>query len=283
MLLCVGDLIEDVVVWLPGPVALRSDTVARITRQRGGSAANVTAAAVRSGGRARFVGQLGDDELAHRLVHGLASTGVEVIVRHGGRTGSIVVLVEPTGERTMITDRSAAAQLSSADPAWLDGVDVLHLPSYCFFVEHLGRTCRSLAAMAREREIPLSVDPSSSALMTSYGLDRYRALLAELRPALLFPNEDEAALLGGRPEGVELMVEKHGARPVRLLSAEGVVEVPVSPVDGVVDTTGAGDAFAAGFLVAWTAGKPPVECVARGSETAAHVLRGPGGDAWAPA
>ncbi|MET0160173.1 MAG: PfkB family carbohydrate kinase, partial [Acidimicrobiales bacterium] len=66
MLLCVGDLIEDVVVWLPGPVALGSDTVVRITRERGGSAANAAAAAVRAGGRARFVGQLGDDELAHR-------------------------------------------------------------------------------------------------------------------------------------------------------------------------------------------------------------------------
>jgi 2-dehydro-3-deoxygluconokinase len=91
-------------------------------------------------------------------------------------------------------------------------------------------------------------------------------------------------LCGDRPpDGVDLVVEKHGPDAVRLITAEGVTEVPVPPVTGVVDTTGAGDAFAAGFLVAWTAGKPPVECVARGSETAAHVLRGPGGDAWAPA
>ncbi len=112
MLLCVGDLIEDVVVWLPGPVALGSDTVVRITRARGGSAANVAAAAVRAGGAARFVGQLGDDELAHRLLHGLALTGVDVVARHGGRTGSIVVLVDSTGERTMLTDRAAATELA---------------------------------------------------------------------------------------------------------------------------------------------------------------------------
>ncbi len=71
--------------------------------------------------------------------------------------------------------------------------------------------------------------------------------------------------------------------PVRLITADGVTEVPVPSVSGVVDTTGAGDAFAAGFLVAWTAGQPPVDCVIHGSETAAHVLRGPGGDAWQPA
>jgi sugar/nucleoside kinase (ribokinase family) len=282
VLLSVGDLLEDVVVWLPGPVALGSDTLVRTSRQRGGSAANVAAAAARAGGRSRFVGQVGDDDLAQRLLHRLASTGVDVVVRHGGRTGSIVVLVDDTGERTMLTDRAAATELDGADPAWLDGVEVLHLPAYSLFVERLGRSCRDLAAMATERGIPVSVDPSSTALLEDYGIDRFLDLLAGLQPAVLFPNGAEAALLpgGGVPEGVGLMVEKHGAEPVRLVDADGVTEVPVPPVDGVVDTTGAGDAFAAGFLVAWTAGKPPVEAVARGNEVAAHVLRGPGGDAW---
>ena len=282
MLLCVGDLIEDVVVWLPGPVALGSDTEVRITRARGGSAANVAAAAVRTGGAARFVGQLGDDELAHRLLHGLAATGVDVVARHGGRTGSIVVLVDSTGERTMLTDRAAATELADAEPSWLDGVTVLHLPAYSLFKERLAKSCLGLAAMARERGIPLSIDPSSEALLEDYGVARFKALLAELRPAILFPNADEAALLDGRPEGVDLVVETHGSDAVRLISADGVEEVPVAPVEGVIDTTGAGDAFAAGFLVAWTEGKPPVECVAKGSQTAAHVLRGPGGDAWSP-
>ncbi len=283
MLLCAGDLIEDVVVWLPGPVALGSDTEVRITRARGGSAANVCAAAVRAGGEARFVGQVGDDELAHRLLHGLAVTGVDVVARHGGRTGSIVVLVDATGERTMLTDRAAAVELAAAEPEWLEGVDVLHLPAYSLFKERLAVSCLQLAGLARERGIPVTIDPSSAALLIDYGVDRFRTLLADLRPAVLFPNADEAALLGDRPEGVGLVVEKHGPGPVRLVSADGVVEVPVPPVSGVVDTTGAGDAFAAGFLVAWTAGKPPAECVARGSEVAAHVLRGPGGDAWEPA
>jgi len=282
VLLCVGDLIEDVVVWLPGPVALGSDTEVRITRARGGSAANVAAAAVRTGGAARFVGQLGDDELAHRLLHGLALTGVDVVARHGGRTGSIVVLVDSTGERTMLTDRAAATELADPEPSWLDGVSVLHLPAYSLFKARLAKSCLALAAMATERGIPVTVDPSSEALLEGYGLDRFKALLADLRPAILFPNADEAALLGGRPEGVDLVVEKHGPDAVRLIDADGVTEVPVPAVSGVVDTTGAGDAFAAGFLVAWTEGKPPVECVARGSQTAAHVLRGPGGDAWSP-
>lgn len=285
MLLCVGDLIEDVVVWLPGPIALGSDTEVTITRARGGSAANVAAAAVRSGGAARFVGQLGDDELAHRLLHGLAATGVDVVARHGGRTGSIVVLVDSTGERTMLTDRAAATELADPEPAWLDGVTALHLPAYSLFKERLAKSCLALADMARERGIPLSIDPSSSALLEQYGIDRFKALLADLRPAILLPNADEAALLDGDgpPPGVDLVVEKHGPGAVRLITADEVTEVPVPPVTGVVDTTGAGDAFAAGFLVAWTAGKPPVECVTHGNETAAHVLRGPGGDAWQPA
>jgi sugar/nucleoside kinase (ribokinase family) len=286
VLLCVGDLIEDVVVWLPGPVALGSDTVVTITRERGGSAANVAAAAVRAGGRARFVGQLGDDELAHRLLHGLALTGVDVVARHGGRTGSIIVLVDDAGERTMLTDRAAATELTAAEPDWLDDVDVLHLPAYSLFVDRLARSCLQLAAMARERDIPVSLDPSSESLLVTYGVDRFLALVDDIAPAVLFPNVDEARVLGitdAPPQGVDLVVEKHGPDAVRLITVDGVTEVPVPPVTGVVDTTGAGDAFAAGFLVAWTAGKPPVECVARGSEVAAHVLRGPGGDAWEPA
>ena len=284
MILCVGDLIEDVVVWLPGPVALGSDTEVRITRERGGSAANVAAAAVRAGGRARFVGQLGDDELAHRLLHGLATTGVDVVARHGGRTGSIVVLVDATGERTMLTDRAAATELKDFEPEWLDGVDVLHLPAYSLFVERLAQACRIAVAMSGA--LPLTIDPSSASLLVNYGVDRFLSLIETWQPQILFPNADEARVLGitdTPPPGVGLVVEKRGPDPVRLITADGVTEVPVPPVTGVVDTTGAGDAFAAGFLVAWTAGKPPVECVARGSEVAAHVLRGPGGDAWEPA
>jgi sugar/nucleoside kinase (ribokinase family) len=286
MILAVGDLIEDVVVWLPGPVAIGSDTLVTITRERGGSAANVAAAAVRAGGEARFVGQLGDDELAHRLLHSLSVTGVDVVARHGGRTGSIVVLVDAAGERTMLTDRAAATELADAELEWLDDVDVLHLPAYSLFVERLARSCLALAAMARERGIPVTLDPSSESLLVTYGVERFLALVDDVRPAVLFPNADEARVLGivdRPPLGVELVVEKHGPDAVRLLTADGVTEVPVPPVTGVVDTTGAGDAFAAGFLVAWTAGKPPAECVARGSEVAAHVLRGPGGDAWEPA
>ena len=285
MILAVGDLIEDVVVWLPGPVALGSDTEVRITRERGGSAANVAAAAVRAGGRARFVGQLGDDELARRLLAGLAATGVDVVARHGGRTGSIIVLVDSSGERTMLTDRAAATELTDAEAGWLDGVDVLHLPAYSLFVERLARSCLQLAALATERGIPVTFDPSSESLLVKYGVDRFRALLADVRPGVLFPNVDEARVLAitdRPPDGVALAVVKDGQRPVRLVTAHGVTEVPIAPVDGVVDTTGAGDAFAAGFLVAWTAGRPPVECVARASEVAAHVLRGPGGDAWEP-
>lgn len=283
MLLSVGDLIEDLVVWIPGPIALGSDTEVTITRQRGGSAANVAAATVRAGGRARFVGQLGDDELGRRLCATLEATGVEVVARHGGRTGTIVVLVDDTGERTMLTDRAAAVELTAPEPDWLDGVDLLHLPAYSLFVDRLAHCSLALARMAKERGIPLSLDPSSSTLLEQFGVDRFKDLLVELEPALFFPNGGEAALLDGdgAPPGVGLVVEKHGAGPVRLLAADGgVTEVPVPAVEGVVDTTGAGDAFAAGFLLEWIAGTPPADCVARGAEVAAHVLRGPGGDAW---
>src|SRR5688572_17833675 len=110
MLCAVGDLVEDVVVLLDGPPARGTDTTARISRHRGGSAANVAVAAAAASRekRARFVGHVGADDLGDRLLAELAAAGVDLAVTRGGHTGSIVVLVDPDGERTMLTDRGAS-------------------------------------------------------------------------------------------------------------------------------------------------------------------------------
>src|SRR6478735_7210944 len=115
----VGDLVEDVVVWVDGPVEHGTDNPATVRRAPGGSAANVAAAVARAGGRARFVGRVGDD--GDGLVARLIADGVEALVQRGGRTGTVVVLVEPEGERTMFPDRAASADLAAIDPAWLAG------------------------------------------------------------------------------------------------------------------------------------------------------------------
>src|SRR6478735_2045460 len=92
----VGDLVEDVVVWVDRPVTAGTDNPATVRRSPGGSAANVAAAVARCGGRARFIGRVGDD--GDGLVDELAADGVDVRVQRGGRSGTVVVLVAPDGE-----------------------------------------------------------------------------------------------------------------------------------------------------------------------------------------
>ncbi|MEX1105047.1 MAG: carbohydrate kinase family protein [Ilumatobacteraceae bacterium] len=251
----VGDLVEDIAVRLSGPVNIASDTDAVIDRRRGGSAANMAVAVVRAGRHARFIGQVGDDPIGAALVQILEADGVEVVVRRSGRTGTIVVLVDATGERTMLTDRGACGDLTDPRPAWLDGLGLLHVPFYSLVGGALADTAATLIGWAHERGIPVSIDASSAAVIEHHGVVEACRLLAGLRPTVLLCNELEAATLGGveavRPLATAATVVKQGPEPAVLLLADGsTITVPALPLEGLRDTTGAGDAFAAGLLVA---------------------------------
>jgi sugar/nucleoside kinase (ribokinase family) len=272
-----GDLVEDIAVKLAGPMNVASDTEAHIRHRRGGSAANTAVAVMRAGGRARFIGQVGDDAIGAALVAELRADGVDVIVRRDGRTGTIVVLVDHLGERTMLTDRGACRDLSDADPAWLDGLQVLHVPTYSLVGGRLAETAVTLVNWAHERGIIVSIDASSAAVIESFGAARMRSLLWSLQPHVLLCNELEAQVLAGAGgvDGIATAatVVKQGADPALVsVPGEGVVEVPVPPLPGVTDTTGAGDAFAAGFLIAVAGGSSAVEAAAAGHRVARAAI-----------
>ena len=273
MLCALGDLVEDVVVLLPGPPARATDTTCTVLRARGGSAANVAVAAVRAGSRARFVGRVGDDPLGDSLVARLGAAGVVVAGERGGRTGSIVVLVSPDGERTMLTDRGCAVDLAAADPAWLDGALALHVPAYSLAG---GAIARSAALLWEAATCLRSIDASSVALLAERGRAWWLDRVASLAPDVLFADAGEAAFLGlddAPPPGVAVTVVKDGPRPARVLRhGSPPVAVPAVAVDRVVDTTGAGDAFAAGWLVAAVAGADPVQATEAGHRLAASVV-----------
>lgn len=278
MLCTVGDLIEDVVVWLDEPFREGTDTSSRVTRTRGGSAANVAHFAASNGTATRFVGCVGDDPLGESLVGQLARSGVDVQVQRRGRTGSIIVIVHQDGERSMLTDRGAAVELHDIDSSVLDGVRILHIPTYSLVLEPIASSAIKLARVARERGVSLSIDASSAAVLEHFGAARFRQLIAELKPTYLLCNDDEARVLDadtGVP-GAEIVVIKRGADPVTAITSNGRLEVPVPTVASIRDTTGAGDAFAAGFLGARLTNADVHTAIQAGNALASRVLASPG-------
>lgn len=274
----VGDLVEDVVVrFLEGEINIASDTEVIVQRRRGGSAANVVAAACAARRTARFIGQVGDDPVGTWLIADLVGAGAEVVARQRGRTGTVVVLVDQAGERTMLSDRGACVELDEPDPEWLDGLHTLHIPLYSLADEPLASTASMLARWAREQGLAVSIDASSAALIEHLGAPPVLDAMRALDPTVVLANELESAAFGGElaPErvGGALVVVKHGSRPARVLRAgHDPIEVEAVAVEGVRDTTGAGDAFAAGLLLALGDGADGVEATRAGHLLAAEVI-----------
>lgn len=276
MLVTIGDLVADLIVLGAATLERGTDNPAHVRLTRGGSAANVAAAAAPRH-PSRFIGRVGDDVLAAALVEELGDAGVDVRVQRGGRTGTIVVLVDATGERTMITDRGASADIGDIDPDWTAGADWVHAPLYGFTSRGSARAVTDAATRAAADGAGLSLDLSSIASLRELGGAGLGRLLDELRPHVVFANESEARIateLGAVPDG--LLVIKRGREPVLLLDHGRATEVPVERVDAVLDSTGAGDAFAAGYLTAALDGADPRESARAGSALAATALRRPG-------
>ena len=286
MLCVIGDLVEDIVVWLPESLNYGADTPSRIVRTRGGSASNVAVFAATVARKetnqapsSRLIVQVGDDRLGDQLIGALRDAGVDPCVVRGGRTGSIVVIVSPDGERTMLTDRAASTQLQQAPEKWFESVSLLHVPAYSLFSEPLATATRSCIATAHEKNIPVSIDASSASLIKEFGVNKFRELIHQLRPKIFFCNTDEAEVLNltTQPLDLDIVVIKAGARPTTLIENKVVKTVEVEPVGEIIDTTGAGDAFAAGFLTKF--GENNLDtyiCVLAGHQLAARVLRSPG-------
>lgn len=242
-----GDLVLDVIVRLEQPLAPSADAVSHIALRPGGQGANVAAWVAELGGRARFVGKHADDDAGRLAAGHLAAYGVEVFgpVEPAGN-GVIVSLVTPDGDRSMCSDRGVAPDFrpDELDPAWLSGCEHLHVSGYALLREPIRHTAARAIELARAEGARVSLDLSSWSAIRDFGPESFRTVVARLAPDVVFANEDEDAIVGG-PVGDAAWILKRGPRGCSFAGDER----PALPVAEVVDSTGAGDALAAGWVV----------------------------------
>jgi sugar/nucleoside kinase (ribokinase family) len=255
----------DVIVRLEEPLARGDDVRAATRAGAGGQAANVAAWAAALGAAARCIAKRGDDDAGELATRELARRGVELVGPvAAGATGVVVSLVED-GERSMASDRGVAPSFApeELDAAWL-ACDVLHLSGYALLREPIDGTALLAARLAREAGARVSVDVAAWTEIRRYGAVRCRDLLDELAPDVLFATEAEWELLGGAYLTAPVGVLKRGARGVTVLTEDARLDLAPLAAE-VVDTTGAGDAFAAGFLLGLEG--PPAEPAAPGRDS----------------
>jgi sugar/nucleoside kinase (ribokinase family) len=272
----------DVVLAPDRPLETGTDVPGVVELRQGGSAANTARWLARLGARTTLIAAVGRDAAGRALVDAVRSDGVVARVARptGARTGRIGVVVARGGERSFVADRGAADRLSAEDldAAWFRGADVLHLPAYSLIGEPLAGAGWRGIELARAGGAVVSLDLASIGPLLARGRTAALALVERARPDILFATVAEAESVLGRYgvagllELAPIAIVKRGEKGATVLALAGGerlrFEVATEHVHAT-DTTGAGDAFDAGFLVAWLAARSSGKSIAASLQRAA--------------
>lgn len=283
--LCIGDVMLDVVTKIevmPSEINYGSDTPAKISTHGGGAAGNVAAWLTRTDARATIVGHVGNDAAGSALVSEFDALGVRHhnLVVENGHSGVVVVLVDPTGERTMFPDNGANSGLHISDLPELEGFNAVYISGYSPLDPLSLNGVKEMIAKIRSAGITIYFDPASVGGMKEVEIEEVKSWLPLMDVILL--NEEEAIYLSGASD-IEVALDylltqcqtvvikrgSHGA--IGKSRGSDSASVPAIPTN-VVDTTGAGDSFAAGFISYFATKKDLTHALMAGAEVAAHCV-----------
>jgi sugar/nucleoside kinase (ribokinase family) len=281
--LVVGDVMVDVVVVPDGPIARGTDVRATIRPMPGGSGANQAVWLASMGVEVTFVARIGARDSAVLDAH-FRDRGVEPVLASDPAlpTGTLICLVEGDGERSFLTDRGANSALCAEDlpQTLLEGIEMLHVSGYALFDPEPRAAVLALIAAAHASGIAVSIDPSSTGFLDEVGPQNFLDWTAGAD--FLFPNADEAEMLAGQIELNEQMAvlgDLYGTVVINR-GAQGAmtggrgktpVALPGREVP-VLDTTGAGDAFLAGYLASHLRGDDDVTALENAIEAGAKAV-----------
>ena len=260
-ILCIGDVMLDVVIRINTEVNYGSDTPAKISTHGGGAAANVASWLAFSNHEVQLVSRVGDDPAGTAVMAELDKLGVQHgnIVIQGAQTGVVAVLVDKTGERTMFPESGANSGLNLSDLPALENVSAVYLSGYSLLNPASTTGVVAMVNAITSAKIPIIFDPASVGTMNHVGLASVKNILPRMDIVIL--NEEEAFYLTGRSdiqlalkelnELVPIVVIKRGSQGAIAIKRDlDSLEVSAKSAN-VIDTTGAGDAFAAGFIGSW--------------------------------
>ncbi|MSO43526.1 MAG: carbohydrate kinase family protein [Candidatus Planktophila sp.] len=279
--LCIGDLALDVIAQLKESINYGNDTASRISTHPGGQAANVSTWITRANTKAHLVARVGNDPVGFALISDLDKYGVEHmnLMRSGRPTGVVVILVDANGERTMFPDNGANADLEANDLPPLADVDGAYLSGYALLDFRSRDAVLAMVKKIKAAGIPIYFDPTTTGAMKIVTREEVLSWVALMDGILL--NAEEALYLGEATEIEEaeenlkayapLVVIKLGSRGAMAVFNDESVRV-AAVTTNVVDTTGAGDSFAAGFIPMWLETRDLEKALSAGTALAAKCV-----------
>lgn len=280
-ILCIGDLALDVIAQLKESINYGNDTASRISTHPGGQAANVSTWITRTHSRAQLVARVGNDPVGFALISDLDKYGVEHmnLMRSGRPTGVVVILVDANGERTMFPDNGANADLEVNDLPPLSDIDGAYLSGYALLDFRSRGAVIAMIKAVKAAGIPIFFDPTTTGAMKIVSRDEVLSWVALMDGILL--NAEEALYLGDSSDievaeknltkFTPLVVIKLGSRGAMAVFNDESVRVPAVTTN-VVDTTGAGDSFAAGFIPKWLETHDLEQALSAGTSLAAKCV-----------